>query len=63
MELFSCSCAPFTFAIRGTDRFVDRYMPGYHLFLDTIQQNAQWKGRSKTITIDIERTIVSVEDW
>ena len=43
--------------------FVDRYMPGYHLFLETIQDNEQWKGRSKTITINLERTVVSVEDW
>lgn len=43
--------------------FVDRYMPGYYLFLDTIQENEQWKGKSKTITIDLERTVVSVEDW
>ena len=38
-------------------------MPGYHLFLDTIQQNEQWKGKGKTITIDIDRTIVEVHDW
>ncbi|KAJ9478118.1 putative ATP-dependent kinase TDA10 [Pseudozyma hubeiensis] len=47
----------------GVKAFVDRYMPGYHLFLDTIQQNDQWKGRSKTITIDLDRTIVDVHDW
>ncbi|SPO22022.1 uncharacterized protein UTRI_02017_B [Ustilago trichophora] len=47
----------------GVKAFVDRYMPGYHLFLDTIQPNPQWKGRSKTITIDLDRTVVSVQDW
>ncbi|CCF53260.1 hypothetical protein NDA11_001008 [Ustilago hordei] len=44
-------------------RFVDRYMPGYHLFLDTIREDARWKGRSKTVTIDLERSVVGVEDW
>ncbi|SPO23339.1 uncharacterized protein UTRI_02017 [Ustilago trichophora] len=47
----------------GVKAFVDRYMPGYHLFLDTIRQNPHWKGRSKTITIDLNRTVVSVQDW
>lgn len=47
----------------GVKAFVERYMPGYHLFLDTIQQNEQWKGKGKTITIDIDRTIVEVHDW
>ena len=45
------------------DSFVDRYMPGYYLFLDTIRENEQWKGRSKTVTIDLDRTSVAVEDW
>ncbi len=38
-------------------------MPGYYLFLDTIRENEQWKGRSKTVTIDLDRTSVAVEDW
>ncbi|GAK63675.1 p-loop containing nucleoside triphosphate hydrolase protein [Moesziomyces antarcticus] len=47
----------------GVKAFVDRYMPGYYLFLDTIRENEQWKGRSKTITIDLDRTCVAAEDW
>ncbi|EST07773.1 P-loop containing nucleoside triphosphate hydrolase [Kalmanozyma brasiliensis GHG001] len=47
----------------GVKAFVDRYMPGYHLFLDTIQQNWRWKGKSKSITIDLERRIVDVSDF
>ncbi|TKY87229.1 hypothetical protein EX895_003906 [Sporisorium graminicola] len=47
----------------GVKAFVDRYMPGYHLFLDTIQQNEQWKGSGKSITINLDRTIVGVDDW
>lgn len=54
--------APYLFGCDDA-RFVDRYMPGYLLFLDTIQQNDQWKRRSKTITIDLDRTIVDVHDW
>ncbi|SJX61919.1 uncharacterized protein SRS1_12903 [Sporisorium reilianum f. sp. reilianum] len=47
----------------GVKAFVDRYMPGYHLFLDTIQGNDQWRGSSKTVTIDLDRTVVGVDDW
>lgn len=38
-------------------------MPGYHLFLDTIQQNDRWRGNSKSITIDLSRTVVDVSDF
>ncbi|PWY98430.1 P-loop containing nucleoside triphosphate hydrolase protein [Testicularia cyperi] len=43
--------------------FVDRYMPGYYLFLDTIQKNEAWKGRSITVTIDLDRTCIDQHDW
>ncbi|SNX83044.1 related to ATP-binding protein, putative pantothenate kinase [Melanopsichium pennsylvanicum] len=48
---------------QGVRRFVDRYMPGYHLFLDTIQTNKKWVGRSKSVTIDLDRKVVDVSDW
>ena len=43
--------------------FVDRYMPGYLLFLDTIPLAPSWKGNGKSVLIDLSRTVIAQEDW
>lgn len=39
--------------------FVDRYMPGYLLFLDKMNCDTYWKERLKTVLIDSDRKVIN----
>ncbi|KAN0063904.1 hypothetical protein ACQY0O_003510 [Thecaphora frezii] len=45
------------------EAFVDRYMPGYLIYQDTIRSHPKWQNKSLTVTIDPDRSVVGLQQW